>query len=57
MRQAGLLREWIAYPGNNSLAITQVIYDMIEAIVTGDADDMKQLQMEMYEEVSEMLPN
>jgi len=57
VRQAGLLREWIAYPGNNSLAITQVIYDSIEAIVTGDADDMKQLQMEMYEEVSEMLPN
>ena len=57
VRQAGLLREWIAYPGNNSLAITQVIYDMIESIVTGDADDMKQLQMEMYEEVSEMLPN
>ena len=57
VRQAGLLREWIAYPGNNSLAITQVIYDMIELIVTGDADDMKQLQMEMYEEVSAMLPN
>jgi multiple sugar transport system substrate-binding protein len=57
VRQAGLLREWIAYPGNNSLAITQVIYDMIESIVTGEADDMKQLQMEMYEEVSAMLPN
>ncbi len=57
VRQAGLLREWIAYPGNNSLAITQVIYDSIELIVTGDADDMKQLQMEMYEEVSAMLPN
>jgi multiple sugar transport system substrate-binding protein len=57
VRQAGLLREWIAYPGNNSLAITQVIYDSIESIVTGDADDMKQLQMEMFEEVSEMLPN
>ena len=56
VRQAGLLREWIAYPGNNSLAITQVIYDYIESIVTGDADDMKQLQMEMYEEVSAMLP-
>ena len=56
VRQAGLLREWIAYPGNNSLAITQVIYDMIESIVTGDADDMKQLQMEMFEEVSAMLP-
>ncbi len=57
VRQAGLLREWIAYPGNNSLAITQVIYDMIESIVTGDSDDMKELQMEMYEEVSAMLPN
>jgi multiple sugar transport system substrate-binding protein len=57
VRQAGLLREWIAYPGNNSLAITQVIYDSIESIVTGDADDMKQLQMELYEEVSSMLPN
>ncbi len=56
VRQAGLLREWIAYPGNNSLAITQVIYDSIELIVTGDADDMKQLQMEMFEEVSDMLP-
>ena len=56
VRQAGLLREWIAYPGNNSLAITQVIYDYTESIVTGDADDMKQLQMEMYEEVSAMLP-
>ena len=56
VRQAGLLREWIAYPGNNSLAITQVIYDMIESIVTGDADDMKKLQMEMFEEVSAMLP-
>ncbi|GIT08169.1 MAG: hypothetical protein CM1200mP30_17990 [Pseudomonadota bacterium] len=25
VRQAGLLRDWIAYPGDNSLAITQVI--------------------------------
>ncbi|MCZ6863919.1 MAG: ABC transporter substrate-binding protein [Alphaproteobacteria bacterium] len=56
VRQASLLREWIAYPGNNSLAITQVIYDYTELIVTGDADDMKQLQMEMYEEVSALLP-
>jgi multiple sugar transport system substrate-binding protein len=56
VRQAGLLREWIAYPGNKSLAMTQVIYDMIESIVTGDADDMKALQKEMFEEVSAMLP-
>ena len=56
VRQAGLLREWIAYPGKKSLAITQVIYDYTESIVTGDADDMKALQTEMVEEVSAMLP-
>ncbi len=56
VRQAGLLKEWIAYPGNNSLAVTQLIYDKIESIVTGEADDMKALQAEMVEEVSELLP-
>lgn len=56
VRQAALLREWIAYPGSKSLAITQTIYDQIELIVTGDANDMKELQTEMVEEVSSMLP-
>jgi multiple sugar transport system substrate-binding protein len=56
VRQAGLLREWIAYPGDNGLAITQVIYDDIESIVTGESDDMKGLQTEMVEQVSELLP-
>ena len=56
VRQAGLLREWIAYPGDKGLAITQVIYDGIESIVTGEADDMKVLQEELVEEVSSMLP-
>ena len=56
VRQASLLREWIAYPGDNSLAITQVIYDGLESIVTGDADDMVALQQELTEEVSSMLP-
>jgi multiple sugar transport system substrate-binding protein len=56
VRQAGLLREWIAYPGDKSLAITQVIYDAIENIVTGDADDMKALQAELVEEVNSLLP-
>lgn len=56
VRQAGLLREWIAYPGNQGLAITQVIYDQLESIVTADTDDMKALQEEMVEEVSGMLP-
>jgi len=56
VRQAGLLREWIAYPGDNSLAITQVLYDGLESIVTGDSDDMEALQQELSEEVASMLP-
>ncbi len=56
VRQAGLLREWIAYPGDNSLAITQVIYDALESIVTGDQNDMEALQQELSEEVASMLP-
>jgi len=56
VRQAGLLSDWIAYPGNQGLAITQVIYDYLESIVTGEANDMKQLQTEMVAEVSAMLP-
>ena len=34
-----------------------MIYDKLEAIVTGDSDDMKALQEEMVEEVSDMMPN
>jgi multiple sugar transport system substrate-binding protein len=56
VKQAGLLREWIAYPGDKGLAITQVIYDMLESIVTGESNDMKALQAEMVEEVTAMLP-
>ena len=54
--QLPLLREWQAYPGDNGLAITQVIYDGIEAIVIGDADDMEALQEEISEEVGDLLP-
>lgn len=57
VRQAGLLRDWIAYPGEQGLAITQVIYDYLESIVIGDTDDMKALQAEMSAEVASMLPN
>ena len=56
VKQAGLLRDWIAYPGDNGLAITQTIYDMIESIVTGESDDMASLQEAMVEEVNSMLP-
>ncbi|MEO1492344.1 MAG: extracellular solute-binding protein [Pseudomonadota bacterium] len=57
VRQLPLLRDWQAYPGDNGLAITQVIYDGIEGIVTGEYDDMKELQEELSEEVSDLLPD
>jgi multiple sugar transport system substrate-binding protein len=56
VKQLPLIRDWIAYPGDNGLAITQVIYDAMEAIVTGDADDMEELLSELSEEVSDLLP-
>ncbi len=56
VRQSALLKDWIAYPGNNGLAITQVLYDGVEGIVTGEYDDMKDLQAELVEEVSDLLP-
>nr|WP_321456720.1 ABC transporter substrate-binding protein [uncultured Cohaesibacter sp.] len=56
VKQAGLLRDWIAYPGDNSLAITQVLYDGLESIVTGEATDMEELQEELSEEVADLLP-
>jgi multiple sugar transport system substrate-binding protein len=55
-RQITLMSDWQAYPGENGLAITQVIYDGIEGIVTGDYDDMAELQAELVEEVQDLLP-
>jgi len=56
VEQSGLLRDWIAYPGDNGLAITQVLYDGMESIVTGESDDMAELQEELVEEVNDLLP-
>lgn len=54
-RQLPLLRDWQAYPGDNGLAATQVIYDGLEGIVTGEFDNMPKLQEELSEEVQELL--
>ena len=56
VRQIELLREWQAYPGDNGLAATQVIYDYLEGIVIGDYDDMEELQEELVEEVQDLMP-
>lgn len=56
VRQLPLLRDWQAYPGDNGLAVTQVIYDAIEGIVTGEYDDMEELQEQLNEEVQDLLP-
>ena len=50
-----LLADWFAYPGENGLAITQVIYDYTEMIVTGEATDMAALQEEMMEEIEDLM--
>jgi multiple sugar transport system substrate-binding protein len=55
VRQLPLLREWMAYPGDKGLAVTQVIYDGMERIVVDEQKDMKALQKELTEEVSELL--
>jgi len=56
VRQLPLLRDWLAYPGDNGLAVTQVIYDGIEGVVVGDNDDMKEVQAELVAEVADLLP-
>ncbi|MEO1686994.1 MAG: extracellular solute-binding protein, partial [Pseudomonadota bacterium] len=56
VRQLPLLRDWQAYPGDNGLAATQVIYDGLEGIVSGEFNDMEELQEELSEEVQDLLP-
>ncbi len=55
VNQLPLLADWFAYPGENGLAITQVIYDYTEEIATGSADNMADLQEEMMEEIEDLL--
>ncbi len=50
--QAGLMRDWAAYPGDNDLATTQAIYDGLVSVVTDDSDDMEALEEELVEEVT-----
>lgn len=56
VRELPLLREWQPYPGVNGLAITQVLYDGIESIVSGKATDMRSLQNELQGEVDDLMP-
>lgn len=55
VKQLPLLSEWFAYPGDNGLAVTQVIEDRLESILVGDADDMEELRDEMVDEVNALL--
>ncbi|MEM8848881.1 MAG: extracellular solute-binding protein [Pseudomonadota bacterium] len=57
VRQIDLLSDWQAYPGENGLAITDAIYAAIEGIVTGEFEDMEELQAELTEEVQDLLPS
>ena len=54
--QLPLLRDWLAYPGENGLAITQVIYDGMEKLATGEATDIAELQEEIDEEAGDLMP-
>jgi multiple sugar transport system substrate-binding protein len=54
--QLPLLRDWLAYPGENGLAITQVIYDGMERLATGEATDVAELQKEIAEEAGDLMP-
>lgn len=56
VNQLPLLSEWFAYPGDNGLAVTQVIEDHLESIFVGDAEDMEALRDEMVAEVNALLP-
>jgi len=56
VNQLPLLSEWFAYPGDNGLAVTQVIDDSLESILVGDADDMEALRDDMVDEVNALLP-
>ena len=54
--QQPLLRDWLAYPGDKGPAITQVIYDGMEKLATGEASDVADLQQEMAEEAGDLMP-
>ena len=51
VRRIGLVPDSHAYPGDDGLALTQVVRDDIERVVTGEEDGMEALRQELTEEV------
>lgn len=47
---------WYAFPGKNSLKVTEVIYDQMESIVNGQETDTTKVLNNMSKKVQEYLP-
>jgi multiple sugar transport system substrate-binding protein len=57
VKQLPLLRNWYAFPGKNGLKITDVIYDDMQSIVTGErAHEPDSVLMSMTRDVQKLLP-
>lgn len=57
VNQLPLLRNWYAFPGRNGLKITEVIYNAMQSIVTGERADKPLVVLEqMSKETQKLLP-
>ncbi|MDC7222709.1 MAG: ABC transporter substrate-binding protein [Spirochaetales bacterium] len=56
VNQLPLMTKWYAFPGENSLKITDVIYGKLELIATKKADNPQMVLKEMTDEVQALLP-
>ena len=58
VKQLPLLTNWYAFPGKNGLKITDVIYDDMQSIVTGQrADEPLKVLEDMVRDVQKLLPD